>query len=180
MMTFPIFVSRNNLVHGVKGIFQPIDYKRIDITSPNKADTLKGTPGAWIKTMPTKIGKLLDPVGLNTMTGETQQYAGDTIYEGNLFGVSEQKRSHISPSKVHTIPGSYVKTLLKCHEAGMISRTIVAEEYPVRSWLSEFLTMTSFAITKGEDSDRLIRLPLVQKATFLDPPKVHLPTPQLL
>ncbi len=40
--------------------------------------------------------------------------------------------------------------------------------------------MTSFAVVKNEQKDRLISWPHVQNSDFLDPPKVDLPDPFLL
>lgn len=56
---------------------------------------------------------------------------------------------------------------------------VVANESPEYAVIASLITMKTFAISKSDNRDRLIRWQCIQNATFPDPPHTGLPTPDV-
>jgi len=65
----------------------------------------------------------------------------------------------------------------KCSQAGMIEWSRIGHEPSHLRRMRDALTMSSFGVTKDEDSDRLISWPRIQNEWFLPPPVPSFPDP---
>ncbi len=144
-----------------RGDFQMIDEAKIDLP---KAGNNKSA--AWTSLVPEPFRcMLLSP---------------NSRLTGNV-GSAEWLENSKSFSKavVHERPGHYHRMLLKATRAEMISWSEVEREDPEWSVVADALTMTSFAVAKDMNRDRLISWPRIQNENFADPPEVDLPDPSL-
>lgn len=90
-----------------------------------------------------------------------------------------ETRSTVPPPFVHALPGESAKLLHSAHNAGMIHWTEVAKEDANWSAMTDVLTMSSFAVSRDANKDKLISWPCVQNVELVEPPAIDLPGPSI-
>lgn len=144
-----------------RGEFRPIDATRIDLP-PIPACT----SSVWIPLLPVATQRLF------------------LSRSGSLLGnFDEQVTSNfdsLPPSRVSAISGHYARIISRACLSGMIVCSDVDSESPEQRRLDDLTTVSSFAVCKDADSDRVISWPRFQNSYFLQPPDVDLPHPGVL
>lgn len=96
------------------------------------------------------------------------------------FETRLRRSAHVMPRhRVLALPGDYQKVVSRATVSGMIRWSRISDEPPSVTTRSSALTMSSFAVVKDEDADRLISWPRIQNLFFLPPDAVDLPDPSL-
>ena len=116
---------------------------------------------------------------MNRMTPETQQTfcaENQACLLATLQPYLENEK-RTAPARVHALSGHYNLILERLHNAGMLAWSVIDREESSYTRIANTLTMTSFAVVKDQERDRLISWPRVQNASFPDPPYTELPNP---
>lgn len=92
----------------------------------------------------------------------------------------ERLRASLPPPSVSALPGHFPKIVSRAATSGMIVWTESSSETPAERELSDRITISSFAVCKDKDSDRLISWPRIQNCLFARPPDIDLPHPGVL
>lgn len=118
--------------------------------------------------------------GCHTFTKHTRPFRIAKRRPSRQFLDPNRQRLHIyQPAHVAQIPGHFARLLARGTRAGMFNWTAVASESTAQRRRMNLIAMSAFAVTKDEDSDRLISWPRFQNALLPPPPTVDLPTPDL-
>lgn len=145
----------------IRGGYKPIDASRIDLP------TIPACPSAvWIALLPADT----QPLFRNRDAG--------------LLGCFDTEFPHraqsLPSSRVCALPGHYPQVIYRACSSGMIVWGRIETETPAERTLAYALTLTSFAVCKDREKDRLISWPRIQNELFAEPPDVDLPHPGVL
>lgn len=94
---------------------------------------------------------------------------------GELRRTDEAQGSELPPPLISALPGHFEKVISRACASAMVVWTGDADEKPEDAKFSDSFTVTSFAVCKDFQSDRLISWPRLPNALFAPPPKLDLP-----
>lgn len=139
-----------------RGKFRLLEASRVDLPMASE-----GTCQCWIPKLPAVHRAMFtDPKHLDLLNPV-------------VIGIRNSKS--VPLARVHAKEGEYPKVLLKADIGGMLDWSIVSNEDAQYRHLANALTISSFAVCKDEQRDRLISWPRVQNLYMPDPPYTDLP-----
>ena len=173
---FP-FLLQAQPVPSNRGDFKPLDSTRIDLPPQNSSFLHRDERGSWIPTLSSEASFLLSRKGMAEFTKPLLEPFGISIVVGELVQTSNAKERHLPASRVYSLPGHYERVLHSADTAGMLEWSLVQRESAPFSKLADQITMTSFAVNKDSERDRIISWTRVQNLFLPEPPLVNLPSP---
>lgn len=140
-----------------KGDFVPIQASRLDFPCyrPRFASS-------WVEKMPESTSHIFSDPSRATLIA-------------HVLESLQRQNFEIPTAKVYAQPGQFERALSLATDAGMISWSDPRTEAHAYQTIADALAMTSFAVNRNSDRDRLIGWPRVQNELMPPPPHTDLP-----
>lgn len=144
-----------------RGAFQIVNAKKVDLPTTSQGDPLDL---------------------ILQLSKEFQSHFSDPQHASlvnPLWNQFKAEPKSLPEPKFHAFPGHFVQVLDKADQAGMLQWSVVAQEEPHYTAFADAITMTSFAVVKSEQADRLISWPHAQNLLCRIPRIRTCPTPRI-